>query len=59
QYVFEAVLGEELLRSTFIAHINHKLIRTSDADAGLSVMEQEYRYDAQALFHTAPFDIWL
>lgn len=59
QYVFEAVLGEELLRSTFIAYINHKLIRTSDADAGLSVMEQEYRYDAQALFHTAPFDIWL
>lgn len=59
QYVFEAILDEELLRSTFISHLNHKLIRTSDADAGLSVMEQEYRHDPEAIFHSAPFDIWL
>lgn len=59
QYVFEAILDEELLRSTFIAHLNHKLIRTSDVDAGLSIMEQEYRHDPEAIFHSAPFDIWL
>lgn len=45
QGVFEAVIGEELLRTTFFEHVKPLIRRVADQPDGLGVLDQMYEYN--------------
>lgn len=57
QAVFEAIIGQELVVSTFLEHIKHDLTRVSDPRVALPLGEQAFRYSA-GFSEVLPMDLW-
>lgn len=58
QSVFEAVYGQELLRSALLNHLKHDLRRVTAADSANKLNEQLYEHNDEELTDANRFDIW-